>query len=535
MTKFHIGEQVVHESLGLGQISNIEMDNIHINFGTIKDYFISLHQAEQHIKPYRFLEQKDVVRHPTYGIGLVKKTSPLDVEIEFTIAGYKKMDWILTERRCTKLAKDGLGRYLFDHRRKAFGVTKKDPKLLVSLVLLDLGREARTDDIHRELTLYGFLEESGWASWWKNASTLLRQDPLFDTTDSRRQIYRIREHPKSPCEELIERFEKSASFNEKFRVVKQVQDKHSKNLTTEQTDILSQYFIDILDDESADLAKKLQSSMILRKLRPDYEVDPENFIKPGLNLSQVIHSGDAEEALDLVGESPGWEGILLTGLNSKAPKIRKRCLEQLIAHEKWEYIDEALSKLIEELPKNGDIFLWLTLSSFQNEHPLESNPPLKLVEEILNMLDQTRYKQKALKAISSPLHLKQVILHTEKQKLHKFLEKYIQHKDISFFKKEQILSVLEELGEESLLSYFSKVIGKQVSRTDLIQLTQEEYDMMLEKFDRHIDVDLIEITQNIAAGDPDSSSYKSSVKRQQLLINRIQHLKQTLKNCRILL
>lgn len=530
---FHIGELVEHETLGLGKVKKLERNNVYVDFSKAEDYFISLDQAPQHLRPYRFLGTNDVVRHNTYGIGIVRKAEPLEVTIEFTLAGEKTLDWEIAERRCVPRSQGGLAEYLFEHRQDAFNLSKDDPKLLVKLALVDLEREARTDDIKRELTLYGFLSDNDWASWWKNVAPSLRKDPIFDTTDSRRQIYRLREEPKTRWDELLDTFNNSEDFTERFRLAKRIHEKYTKKLTLDQIDTLATYFINCIEDSNYTYAEKVQSYLILRKFRPDFEYDVNDLIQPGLDLSNIVHSADAEEIIEMVNQRDGWETILQTGLSSKAPKIRDFCLDALTKAEKWDKIEGSLEKLISKLPQNGDIFLWLVGNYFEQDYPLSLQPHF-LMLHVFDLFGHSKYEQKAIDLITNQEHLQLIIAKTEDKTLQEFLEKCFKSNEISVFVKELILSLLEEQQKDELLGYFSTLVGKELKQTELIEMSQQEYDIMVEKFDHHLDVELIEVTKKLASETDTSSDFKALRKRQNLIINRIHHLKQTLKNCRVI-
>ena len=93
---------------------------------------------------------------------------------------------------------------------------------------------------------------------------------------------------------------------------------------------------------------------------------------------------------------------------------------------------------------------------------------------------------------------------------------------------------MEDKEKDNQVTYFSTLLGKQIKKTDIIQLTQEEFDAMEKKLDHHIDDELVDVTKKLAAADSKSPNLKKLKNRQQVVIKRIQHLKQTLKNSRII-
>ncbi|RMH70053.1 MAG: hypothetical protein D6675_10500 [Gemmatimonadetes bacterium] len=543
--KYHAGDRVEHPDLGKGWVVKTDRKGITIDFPSQKGYYLTWNVVNDKIQPYQHVKEGDYVYHTIRGVGKVLRTTETSVDVKFQRETITGMAWKIAEK-LEPIPADGLRAALLDDPDKIKQMVKEKPTDIVALVLMDFNRQARTDDIKRLLVQQKLLKPQQWDKWWRSVTPLLREDPHFDTSQSQRQIYALREAPKPLHEEIYERFLQQDQIENKLRIIKTLIEDHFDDLDDKIRAQCHTYLADQIMNTEEEKALRIQAYFLAEKLAqksPQHGVPEagEALFEGAVDVSKLLYTADAERVLTLVREKPNWADVYLTALEASAVRIRRMALKELVRAGKWEEINMALEMYAEQVTENPNTFTWLAtelLTQHLKNHI--HNMDMKLIlYKLVNMLDWIpagKSRENVYTLVVNRNILNRFIGEFDDNVVEKFLETYLTSSSIRIHDQEQVMDILEMQNRvhilETLSHYFEDALHSRKSM-EKQKVTAAEYKEMEDRFEMLLMEELPKITREMAAAREEKgtkdSHYLTLWDKQRFLLTQIQRVREMLR------
>lgn len=175
---------------------------------------LALPQVFVAIDELKKLEPGNVFRHAYWGDGIVRE---LDLGANRTVIDFetqpgKALEVGFARKHLTWLPPTSFGARRTADPEPLRTLAQDAPAELIKLVLAD--NDGRIKQAELKKTLQGsIIQEDEWNSWWTNTRGVLRADPFieFDAKRGANAEIVLRDHPKTPDEELLDLFQDPAT------------------------------------------------------------------------------------------------------------------------------------------------------------------------------------------------------------------------------------------------------------------------------------------------------------------------------------
>jgi len=156
------------------------------------------------------------VRHPDWGIGLVKDLNMLDrrVVINFQKKRDHAMDVELAKTVIEPLPADDFRVQRVINPEGLTALLREKPIALIKLLLKSYGGSLTAKEIKEHL-VPALINVREWTSWWSETSSALRREPFIAVSGGALKKYVLREQEVSDEEELLQRFDETKAPHDK--------------------------------------------------------------------------------------------------------------------------------------------------------------------------------------------------------------------------------------------------------------------------------------------------------------------------------
>ncbi len=318
---FDVGNYAFHESWKLGKISDINNERITINFKDKEEHSMSIQMALQSLKP---------------------------------------------------IQKDHLYVMQYEDPETLRNIFENDFIQFFEILIKSYGGSINLADIKREL-IPAYLAEKQWAKWWTRARTMIKKDPHYGVSDSKKDLIYLREKPVTYVEELLDAFTTTESFSERLSSAMEF----VNNIEMDEGAEMAAYFIDYFNEEikGKSATRQILSYFILKGMSKF--VDPGrlkldahrekiiSFMKDNQDLSLIsmkITSYDyKKELVNLIEESrEDWPQIFSELLFETPVRIHRYLINELIRAHSYNIINAFIDSVITGARKYPEIFLWVS-------------------------------------------------------------------------------------------------------------------------------------------------------------------------------
>lgn len=242
---------------------------------------------------------------------------------------------------------------------------KEDPVAILKLLLRDLGPRSAAE-IKDDLCGL-VIPENEWAKWWQAARAKIKKDPIIETPESTKGVFRLRKtersteehlqhtvHSKNSPEEIIQ-----ASYN--F-----LRDQPAALRKEEVKGALKDKLLQLLKDPALSKSQELQAQILLDIYfsHPESAKNLKNAIKELADLETIINAIEIvaikKRALALIKElRPDWIALYISFLKTVSQStLRDFILKELNQGETKKILIKELDQLRHHPIKNPELFIW---------------------------------------------------------------------------------------------------------------------------------------------------------------------------------
>ena len=510
---FDKGNYAYHRSWGVGKISDIDADSIVINFSDKPDHRMSIQMALQALMPL-----------PSDHLYVRQYEDP---------EGLKKM-------------------------------FKEDFMNFFEILIRSYGGEITLAQIKKEL-IPDYVSQKSWSKWWNKKRTEIRKDPLFGISPSKKDLIFMRDKPITFADELLDSFIKADSFSSKLDIALEF----VNNIDEKEGEPVAHFFIDyFLDNLKGDSATKLILSYFIlqgftryidaKKLKLDTAYkNVIQFIKDNDDLTAIsrkIGSYDyKKDFVNLIEESrEDWPQVVYEILFETPVRIHRYIINNLIRAQEFGVINQFIERAVTGVKQYPEIFLWVSRNLLTRAWDYDwldySRQELILTHfRLLNELKKIETRGNRLKNM-----VIDILFDNEEA----VLRDIIKNNDVSFIRKIYDLFTGVPYVEESQVEKFYDLIiqeypdfkalpqgegDEEISLdTEKLIVTQEGFDRKQEELNNMVNVELANLTKELAkvsdvSGDVrENVEYNTLMEKQTILKMSINKLENEIKKAEIL-
>lgn len=509
---FDTGNFVYHDSWKLGKITAIDNDRITVSFKDKPEHIMSVQMALQSLKPM-----------PKDHIMVMYHEDPETLKALF------EEDFIK----------------FFDILIKSYG-----GKIMLS-------------DIRHEI-VPAYLPDKSWAKWWSRARTLIKRDPHYGISDSKKDLFFIRDKPVTFADELLNKFTATESFSERLEAAMEF----ANNIDKDESLAYVQYFIDYFGEEIKGSSKTRQilSYFILKdmtkfvdpaKLRLDTHREKViEYLKQSQDipvLSKKIAAYDyKKELVNLVRESrEDWPQIFAELLFETPVRIHKYLVNELIRAHAYNVINNFIDTVITGAKRCPEIFIWVARNLYTAAWEWEwldySFASLSIAYfRLMNELKKIEVEGGRLKGLmmevlfnNKAAVLRRIVQRCEKPLLGKIYDLFSGLSWVEDSHRESLMEMIKEqyADFQKLQAVSDEELDKGMNR---LIVTAESFERMKQEYERLTSVEMPALSRElsrvaeISADVRENVEYNALMERQSILELEISKRDEELKTARLL-
>ncbi|MGL4367397.1 MAG: GreA/GreB family elongation factor [Brevinemataceae bacterium] len=338
------------------------------------EHYLKTSAVGQSWKPYReairFFEthiafdQGSFVYHKSWGIGQVKLIEKERVIVSFDNKQDHEMTLKIALRALTVFDDNHILLWKSQKTEELKEKLNSDPLFVIELIMKSKDAEEINSKELKDTVVPEMLTEKEWGRWWLRAKKLMETSNTIVPSLVKRNIIEFRDKEYSLVEELISRFKKTTSFDNKISVALNFIDRGG-DINAPIAKALREYFIEILETPS-ELAEKKLHSLILLKFAKAEGMDSFfsdssllNGIKNLIDFYQSLDSALQKILLLYIQKQEGWPDIY-TNIMLRTPltKNHNYMLQELVSHDKWENLNSLFSFALNNFQEKSEFFVW---------------------------------------------------------------------------------------------------------------------------------------------------------------------------------
>ncbi len=365
------------------------------------DHYLKASAVGQSWKPFReairFFEthiafdEGSFVYHKSWGLGQVKTLEKERVVVSFANKKDHEMSLTIALRALTVLDENHILLWKYGKSEELKDMLENNPLALVELIMRSNDLEEINSKELKEFIVPELLSDKEWTKWWIKTKKAMESSNTIVPSLNKRNVVELRDTERSVVEELISRFKKTTSFENKVAVALNFIDRGG-DINDPASQAVPQYFLEILNSQHESVEKKVISISLLRLAK---SVDVEEFfndisllngIKNVVEFYNDLDSDLQKVFLRYIQRSDNWADIY-TDIMLKTPlsKNHNIILMELVTHDKWDQINNIFTYVLTHFQEKPEFFIWVArhvLDDMKNE----LGKAIKNEELVLRML-----------------------------------------------------------------------------------------------------------------------------------------------------
>ena len=437
------------------------------------DHYLKASAVGQSWKPYReairFFEthiafdEGSFVHHKSWGIGQVKLIEKERVVVSFDDKKDHEMSLTIALRALTVLDENHILLWKSQRAEELKEMLVSDPLGIIELIMRSNDLEDIGSKYLKECIVPELLTDKEWTRWWLRAKKSMESSNTIVPSLLKRNVIELRDTERSVVEELISRFKKTTSFENKVSV--------SLNFVNRGgliDDVVSQaiveYFLTNLESQNATSEKKVISLLLLKLAKSEAvnesfeDISLINGIKNLVEFYGGLDTDLQKIFLRYIQKSEDWASIYTDIiLHTPLSKNHNLMLVDLVGHDKWENINSIFSYVLTHFQEKSEFFVWVA-KYVLDEMKTELGTAIKDEELVLRMLT-------LIDILNSEIGVKTSL--GKNKKLLSQIEEFL-------FKKDLLGDVIETADESTAQSLFALL-------STTITLDKAQKELYLEK------------------------------------------------------
>ena len=318
-------------------------------------------------------DMDNYVYHRTRGVGKITQIDSEQVIIDFPNNSGQKMSIQMAIHSLQPLQADHIWARRFENPEEIEELFEKDITLFLEALLSSFDNRMSMPEIKHEL-VGRILKAEEWARWWTRARNHIKKDPRFGFNPSKKDELILREVPMTLTEELSLRFQGEGDWNKKMEaafttlrtaeaegatlVAVQFYKENEKN--KDPFKCLHSYFFlehakDIMEEDIPD--RKINEEIVEKMIQDRSAAELEQWSRD----TQVIEL--KKDLVSLIAERRPDHSEILKGLLFEVPvRIHRFIMGELISLGKEEVLREFLDELCQKYREHTEVFLWAARS-----------------------------------------------------------------------------------------------------------------------------------------------------------------------------
>ncbi len=537
------------------------------------EQFLKLSKLANHKTPVKYAIQdfeKNIIfdtgnyaYHNTWKLGKILEMDSENIVIHFSDKPDHRMSVQMALQSLMPVTKDHLYVLQYEDPEYVNKLFKDDFIQFFEVLIKSYGGTILLEDIKHEI-IPTYVSEKGWSKWWSKARTKIKRNPHFGFSDKKKDLVFLRDKPVNFAEELLDGFIESESFSIKLDTAIEF----VNNIEKEEGLSVVQYFIDYFTEQmKGDSAtRQVLSYMILKdmakfvdpaKLKLDAHRDKViAFIKESRELpilSMKITSYDYKKDLvNLIEECrEDWPQVLSDLLFETPVRIHKYIINILMRAHAYNVINTFIDRVIIGMKQYPEIFIWVSRNLIGGQWDYDwldySRERLTVsFFRILNELKKIEIEGNRLKNMAmdflmdnSSAALRNIVKQFDTGFLGKLYDLFINVSYIEEPHKEAFLGVIRSSHPDFQPLSALPDEGWELDEEKLIT-SREGYEKMKAELDRLVNVDLVNISRELAkvadvsADIRENVEYNALMEKQATLELTVSRLDDEMKKAKVL-
>lgn len=418
------------------------------------EHYLKASAVGQSWKPYReairFFEthiafdEGAFVHHKNWGLGQVKVIEKDKVVVDFEGKPNHIMSLTIALRALSVLDDNHILLWKTQRADELKNLLDHEPLQLIELIMRSKDIEDISSKELKEVIVPELLTDKEWTRWWLVAKKAMESSNTIVPSVLKRNVIELRDTERSVVEELISRFKKTTSFENKVSVAMNFINRGG-DINAEMSKAIKDYFIEILNSSHESAEKKLTSYLLIKLAKIDASQDA--FTDTGLlngikNLMDFYVGLDTELQkilLYYIQKQNNWS-VIFTDLMLKTPLAKNHnfMLQELVTHDHWENINSIFTYALTHFQEKSEFFVWVARHVLDDMKD-ELKGSIKTEELVLRMLT-------LLDILNSEIGIKTYV--GRNKKLLSQIEEFL-------FKKDLLGTVIESVDERTAQSLFA--------------------------------------------------------------------------------
>lgn len=532
------------------------------------EHYLKTSAVGQSWKPYReairFFEthiafdEGSFVYHKSWGIGQVKTIEKEKVIVSFEEKQDHEMSLTIALRALTVLDSNHILLWKSQKPNELKEMLENDALGIIELIMRSNDLEDINSKELKEYFVPELLTDKEWTRWWLRAKKAMESSNTIVPSLLKRNVIELRDTERSVVEELISRFKKTTSFDNKVSVSLNFIDRGG-DINVSEAQALGEFFLSILNSQNESADKKVISLLLLKLAKHDKadeyfsDISLINGLKNIVDFYQDLDSDLQKIFLRYIQKSDNWSSIY-TDIILRTPltKNHNTMLVDLVTHDKWENINSIFSYVLNHFQEKSEFFVWVARYVLDDMKD-ELGKAIKDEEFVLRMLT-------LIDILNSEIGIKTSL--GKNKKLLSQIEEYLFEKDLLG----QVIESADEATAQSLFALLSSTITLDKSQKEIyleklnakypklkmekpkntviktrhpFLVTKGSYDLKRKELEHIVNVEIPEnslaIGEAMEKGDlRENSEYKAALEKQDQLKATLIKLESDLKQAQIL-
>ena len=313
------------------------------------------------------------VYHRTRGVGKITQIDSEEVIIDFPNNSGQKMSIQMAIHSLQPLQANHIWARRFENPQEIEELFKEDLTLFLEVLLSSFDNRMSMPEIKHELT-GRLLKPQEWSRWWTRARAQIKKDPRFGFNPNKKDELILRDVPMTLTEELSLRFQGEADWNKKMEIAFT----SLRSADTEGATLLALQFYKE-NEKNKDPLKCLHSYLYLEHAKTIMDEDIANRTISEEGAGKEIQGRSIEELqkwssdtqvvelkrdfVNLIIKKRPDYGIVLKGFLFEVPiRIHRFVIGELISRGQENVLEDFIDELLQKYREHTEIFLWLARS-----------------------------------------------------------------------------------------------------------------------------------------------------------------------------
>ncbi|MGL4562472.1 MAG: transcription elongation factor GreA [Brevinema sp.] len=339
------------------------------------EHYLKASAVGQSWKPYReairFFEthiafdEGAFVYHKSWGLGQVQLIEKERVVVDFENKKSHEMSLTIALRALSVLDENHILLWKKQKADELAEMLTTAPLQLIELIMRSKDIEEISSKELKEIIVPELLTDKEWTRWWLMAKKNMGSSNTIVPSLLKRNMIELRDTERSVVEELISRFKKTTSFENKVSVALNFISRGG-DINSDAAKSIRDYFVDVLNSSNDTAEKKLTAYLLIKLAKIE---DAESlFVDHGLlngikNLMDFYVGLDADlqkTLLYYIQKQHNWTS-LFTDLILKTPLAKNHnfMLQELIAYDCWENINSIFTYILTHFQEKSEFFVWV--------------------------------------------------------------------------------------------------------------------------------------------------------------------------------